>query len=108
MALKSSTALKCDNQGAIHLACNPVYHSKTKNLDLDAHYICGLMVDGILSLQYCPTEQQAPDIFTKSFTKEKFVHLCSLFGMREVVNQGGVVMTPSFLSFSMGPSPSHY
>ena len=85
---KSSTALKCDNQGAIQLAYNLVYHSKTKNLDLDAHYIHGLVADGILSLQYCPTEQQATYIFTKSFTKEKFVHLRSLLGMWEVVIKG--------------------
>ena len=80
--------LKCDNQGAIQLAYNPVYHSKTKHLYLDAHYIRRLVVDGILSLQYCPTEKQAVDIFTKSFTEVKFVHLCSFLGMREVVIKG--------------------
>ena len=88
LAPKSSTVLKCDNQGAIQLAYNPVYHSKTKNLDLDAHYIHGLLEDYILSLQYCPTEQKALDIFTKSFTDAKFVHLRSLLGMQEVVIKG--------------------
>ena len=58
MAPKSSTVLKCNNQGAIQLAYNLVYHSKTKHLELDAHYIHGLVADGILSLQYCLTEQQ--------------------------------------------------
>ena len=58
LASKSSTLLKCDNQGAIQLAYNLVYHSKTKHLDLDTHYIRGLVADGILSLQYCLTEQQ--------------------------------------------------
>lgn len=86
--LKSSTALKCDNHGAIQLYYNHVYHSKTKHLDLDAHYIQGLIVDGILSLEYCPTEQQTTDIFTKSLTKAKYVHLCCLLGMREVVIKG--------------------
>lgn len=80
--------LKCDNQGAIQLAYNLVYHSKTKHLDLDAHYIRGLIADGILSLEYCPTEQQAPDIFAKSLTEVKYVHLHSLLGMREVVIKG--------------------
>ena len=88
MASKSSTVLKCDNQGAIQLAYNPVYHSKTKNLNLDSHYIRELVEDGILSLQYCPTEQQALDIFTKSFTKENFVHLHSFLRMWEVVIKG--------------------
>ena len=78
LAPKLSTMLKCDNQGAIQLAYNLVYHSKTKHLDLDAHYIRGFVAGGIISLQYCPTEQQATDIFTKSFIEVKFVHLCSL------------------------------
>ena len=56
MVLKSSHVLKCDNRGAIQLAYNMVYHSKTKHLDLDAHYIRGLDADGILSLEYCPIE----------------------------------------------------
>ena len=57
LVLKSSIVLKCDNQGTIQLSYKPVYHSKTKHLDLDAHYIRGLLTDGILSLEYCPTEQ---------------------------------------------------
>ena len=65
---KLFTMLKCDNQGVIQLACNPIYHSKTKHLDLDAHYSRGLVADGILSLEYHPTEQQVIDIFTKSLT----------------------------------------
>ena len=35
---------------------NPIYHSKTKNLDLESHYIQGLVEDGILSLEYSPTK----------------------------------------------------
>ena len=88
LAPKSSTVLKCDNQGAIHLSYIPVYHSKTKHLDLDTHYIRGLVANGIISLQYCPTKQQEAYIFNKSFIEVKFVHLCSLLGMREVVIKG--------------------
>ena len=88
MAPKSSTMWKCDNQGAIQHAYNLVYHSKTKHLELNSHYIRVIVADGILSLQYFPTEQQVVDIFTKSFTKAKFVHLHSLLGMWEVVIKG--------------------
>ena len=47
---KSSTVLKLDNQGVIQLAYNLVYHSKTKHLDLDIHYIHGLVANVFLSL----------------------------------------------------------
>ena len=59
-----------------------------KHLDLDAHYIRCLVTDGIISLDYCPTEQQASDIFTKSLTEAKYVYLRSLLGMGEVVIKG--------------------
>ena len=80
--------LKFDNQGAIQLAYNSINHSNTKHLDLDAHHNRGIIVDGILSLDYCPTEQQAADIFTKSLTDMKYMHRRYLLGMREVVIKG--------------------
>ena len=89
---KSSTTLRCDNQSAIQLANNLVYHSKTKHIDLATHYIRDLVADGIITLEYCPTKQQAADIFTKSMTEAKFVGLRSLLGMREVVIQGGMLV----------------
>ena len=85
----SATTLKCDNQSAIQLANNPVYHSKTKHIDLATHYIRDLVADGIITLEYCPTEIQVADIFSKSMTEAKFVRLRSLLGMREVVIKGG-------------------
>ena len=57
LVLKYFTMLKCDNQGAIQLAYNLVYHSKTKHLDIDSHYIRGLVIDGIISLECFPIEQ---------------------------------------------------
>ena len=88
LAPKLSTVFKCDNQGAIQLAYNLIHHSKTNHLDLDALYIHRIVEYGIPSLPYCPTEQQVADIFTKSFSKVKFVHLRSLCGMWEFVIKG--------------------
>ena len=85
---KSTTKLRCDNQGAIQLAYNFLYHSKTKHIDIDAYYIQDLVADGTISLTHCPTEKQATDIFTRSMTDENFVHLHYLLGMREVVIKG--------------------
>jgi len=67
---------------------NPIYHSKTKHLDLESHYIQGIVADGILSMEYCPTKQHAIDIFTKSLKEVKYVHLGSFLGTREVVING--------------------
>lgn len=31
--------LRCDYQGVIALANNPVYHAKTKHVELDIHFV---------------------------------------------------------------------
>ena len=47
------------------------------------HYIHELIRDRVISLQYCPTEQQVADIFTKSFIEKKFSELTTMLGVVE-------------------------
>ena len=99
--------LKCDNQGAIQLAYNLLYHSKKNHLDLDAHYIQGLVTDGILSLEYCPTKQQEADIFTKSLNNREVYTYSSFTWDEGSCHQGGS-NNDSFLHLLVGFSSSHY
>ena len=52
---KYPTELRCDNQSAIHLTHSLKYHSKTKIIDLDTHYIWDIVADGVICLKYCHT-----------------------------------------------------
>ena len=45
------------------------------------HYIIELVHDRTIILQYCPTDEQIADIFTKSFSEKKFTYLRSLLGV---------------------------
>ena len=56
----------CDNQGAISLAMNPVYHAKTKHIELDIHFIREKVQAKQIEVNYVPSEDQAADIFTKA------------------------------------------
>ena len=72
---KSPTKLICDNQSAIHLACNLVYLSKEQHIDLDTHYIQNLVLNGVIYLEHYPMEHEDTNIFTRSKTKVNFVYL---------------------------------
>ena len=73
----------CDNQGSIQISIDLVERQRTKNIEIHMHYIRVLICDQIISLQYYPTKQQVADIFTKSFTKDKFSELRVMLGVVE-------------------------
>ncbi|KAF5797362.1 putative RNA-directed DNA polymerase [Helianthus annuus] len=68
-------ALFCDNQSAIHLAKNPVFHSKTKHIQLRYHFIRERINDGTLKLEKIKGTENPADMLTKVVTLEK-LKLC--------------------------------
>jgi hypothetical protein len=59
----------CDNQGAVALTTNNKFHTRMKHIDLRYHYVRSLVRSGLLNLQYCPTEDNIADIFTKALPR---------------------------------------
>lgn len=60
-----------------------------KHIELDVHYIRDLVQAATVNLQFCPSEEQTVDIFTKSMTEAKFLKLRGMLGMLEVNINGG-------------------
>jgi hypothetical protein len=71
----------CDNQGAIALATNNKFHAWTKHIDLQYHYVRSLVQSGLLNLQYCPTEDNIVDIFTKALPRPQLTKLRAGLGL---------------------------
>jgi hypothetical protein len=77
------TMVHSDNQSCIKLTENPVFHDRSKNIDMRYHYIQHLVQRKIVKLQYIATSEQVVDILTKPLTSRYFLQLRGKIGVAE-------------------------
>lgn len=84
--------VKCDNESTIKLASNPVFHARTKHIEVRHHYIREKVLDQEIELKGIPTDAQVADIFTKALEKPKFDFFRAALGVtsRESALRGNV------------------
>lgn len=71
----------CDNKATIELTKNPVFHAKTKHIDVAAHYVRELIEDGRISIDFINTKDQLADCLTKCLGRQQYQFLCGLMGI---------------------------
>jgi len=62
----------CDNTSAINIATNPYQHKRTKHIDIRHHFLRDNVKKSLISMNFCATDKQIADIFTKALSREQF------------------------------------
>jgi hypothetical protein len=62
----TSARLWCDNIGATYLSANPVFHARTKHIEVDFHFVRERVAQRLLQIRLVSTNDQVADGFTKA------------------------------------------
>lgn len=79
--------LYIDNKCAIDLAKNPVFHDRSKHIDIHYHFIRECVEKGETIVKHFSTDKQRSDILTKAVPMIMFEKMRRLLGVKELAGQ---------------------
>ena len=66
------------------MSVNPVFHDKSKDIEIKYHYIRDMVQRGVVKLQYVVTDKQITDVLTKPLAILKFEYFREKLGVLQL------------------------
>jgi hypothetical protein len=76
-----NTPINIDNESTICIVKNPVYHSKTKHIQIRHHFIRDCYENRLINVVKVHTDDNVADLLTKGFDVSRFTFLVMSIGM---------------------------
>ncbi|GJR31151.1 putative ribonuclease H-like domain-containing protein [Tanacetum coccineum] len=99
-----NTKIHIDNESTICIVKNPVYHSKTKHIEIRHHFIRDCYEKKLISVEKIHTDLNVADLLTKPFDGPRFNYLVVSIGFAEIVD----FLRGSNLRYALTANPPIY
>ncbi|GJV44019.1 hypothetical protein Tco_1428555 [Tanacetum coccineum] len=99
-----NTKIHIDNESTICIVKNPVYHSKTKHIEIRHHFIRDCYEKKLISVEKIHTDLNVADLLTKPFDGPRFNYLVVSIGFAEILD----FLRGSNLRYALTANPPIY